>query len=801
MTFRKHIQKVPDRSNLPRDKQPAIAPYNFVELPDRVVSAQLECDGKLRDNDRYYPGRHTGRIECTLTTSSPLYIRCGLTHLDYSKYSKEQKDMTQEEKRQWEEDRRKALAPFFSYSDSSIPVIPGSSLRGMLRTLVEIVSFSKIDRDRVSDREKFFFRAVAADNEDPLKLKYEDKLGKNASKVKAGYLCKQNDGWYIRSAKTVDNTYFVWIQEKIAKSSLPELTLLKNIKDYHPQYFYNVSFGTIITKDNRKIATNVSLDPKSYQYIGTLVTSGNMLEGAPEGTRSNRQYHCLVRHPDSTKDLIKIDDDAIQDYRDSLTAFQKEKPFDPDMGVLKNGRVVFYCQPQKGESVKLFGHSPFFRIPYIPYTKTRASSAFDFIPLSLIDSSIIDIADAIFGWVRKGDKKEIPSQRAGKISISDAQYKESKNGIWYTGNLEDDVTPQILASPKPTTFQHYLVQPVETEAKKEKLKHYASQPVIETVIRGHKLYWHKPENYKFEHSQPDPNSTQQTQIKPIAKDVTFTFTIHFENLTNEELGALLWVLDIAKDEKYRLKLGMGKPLGLGAIKIESELYLSDRKKRYKQLFEGQQWETSELLENNPPYQQVFENYILEQLKQTGKFKDICRIQMLLAMLRWPGPSVEETRYMEIERDKTKGYLGKPAKGSDRTVNEYKERLVLPTPLQVIGIEVQDCLRSSPADSTAPVPPSRPSSDRPQPKPEPPKRSHKFEVGQEVDAIVVEAKSQQKMEKNKYDTTIIYQIEGFEYPAKEEKITKKETDLKKGDTVKVVIKSCNNTGVIKVQQKV
>jgi CRISPR-associated protein (TIGR03986 family) len=792
MSLHKHIQNVsPNRK--------AVAPYNFVELPDQVVPAQLECDGKLRNNDRYYPDRHTGKIECTLTTSSPLYIRCGLTLPDYSKYSKEKNDMTQEEKRQWEEDRRKALAPFFSYSDCSIPVIPGSSLRGMLRTLVEIVSFSKIDRDRVSNREKFFFRAVAAEKDDPLQGEYENRLGKNGSNVRAGYLLEKDNEWYIRQAKMIEDSYFVWTKETIAKLAISQLTLFKNIEKYRPQYFQNVSFDNIKIKNNRAFANSLSSDSQCYKYVGVLVTSGNMLEGAQKGTQPKRQYHCLVREPDSTKGLIKIDDDAIQDYRDSLTAFQKEKPFDSDMGVLKNGRVVFYCQPKKGESVKLFGHSPFFRIPYIPYTKTRASSAFDFIPLSLIDSSIIDIADAIFGWLRKGDKKEIPSQRAGKISISDAQYKESKNGIWYTGNLEDDVTPQILASPKPTTFQHYLVQPEETEARKENLKHYASQPITETVIRGHKLYWHKPENHQFEHPAPNQASeTQLTKIKPMAKDVTFTFTIHFENLTSVELGALLWVLDIAKDEHYRLKLGMGKPLGLGSIKIESELYLSDRKKRYAQLFDSDnRWNAGESPDNNQQDFKInFESYILGKLnepeEQYNSFYSIARIKMLLAMLCWPGPSVEETRYMEIERDKTKGYLGKPAKESDRTVNEYKERLVLPTPLQ---IEVQDCLRSSSADSTAPVPPSRPSSDRPQPKPEPPKLSHQFEVGQEVNARITKIDRQLT---NKVKTTITYQIEGSNSSPKEE-VYKKAVNLSEGDRVKIRIEKVNNSGVTKIKR--
>ena len=61
----KHIDRVPN------DRR-AVAPYNFVELPDRVVEAE-----ELPSNNRYDLDRHTGKIECTLTTESLLYTRCG----------------------------------------------------------------------------------------------------------------------------------------------------------------------------------------------------------------------------------------------------------------------------------------------------------------------------------------------------------------------------------------------------------------------------------------------------------------------------------------------------------------------------------------------------------------------------------------------------------------------------------------------------------------------------------------------------------------------------------------------------
>lgn len=647
--MKKHIRKVPNNKK-------AIAPYNFVELPDKIVPAELEPDGKLRDNNRYYSDRHTGRIECTLTTSSPLYIRCGLTQEEF-KDGKEAKNL-----------------PDFYYIDpiTKKPVLPGSSLRGMLRNLIEIITFSKISQ--ISDFKRLFFRAVATlPKDDSLAQAYRQYI--DSSKVKAGYLKRDGDIWKITSAKEnkVNNslTSFAWVKEEyLSSADFPELKRFDD-SGYLPQNI-QISYQKITKPKGRYIAEDVTI-PKQYPLNqGTLVTSGNMKETSDSESESIRTYQCVVfaPNPHPNKTYI-IDPDAIDHYLNALTDFQKEPPFDKKLGMLQEGHPVFYCQPQQGNVVTLFGHSPYFRIPYSPDGDGKAATVVDFIPEHLRDDSVIDIAEAIFGFARHTQQPEGKEQsRAGRIYVSDATCETSSDQVFMNQGV---ITPKILASPKPTTYQHYLVQPEETNADKSKLKHYASQPTEETVIRGHKLYWHKGSNPDIQHPKPDKNEDTQTQIKPINPGVKFKFTIRFENLTNVELGALIWILDIAQNDNYRLSLGMGKPLGMGAVKIASSLYLSKRKARYSKLFNNNSWEIAEDLDDNPDYQQVFENYILQELRQTGKFKDIPRIQMLLKMLSWQSPSASKTRYMEIEREQN------PLDGEP---NEYKNRRVLPTPLDV-----------------------------------------------------------------------------------------------------------------------
>ena len=200
--------------------------------------------------------------------------------------------------------------------------------------------------------------------------------------------------------------------------------------------------------------------------------------------------------------------------------------------------------------------------------------------------------------------------------------------------------------------------------------------------------------------------------------------MRFENVSKVELGALLWVLELAADDDYRLKLGMGKPLGMGAVKIESEVTLSDRAARYNTLFAGDTWATGaeQVLPIAAFEQQTqciteFESYVVDQsgdMSGSGKLRKNLRIQCLLALLRWPGPQSTTTRYMEIERDVRQGVIdAAEVKRNEQKVNEYKLRPVLPLPLQVTGEIVASFAKSTPAQPTVldqppqPVAPSRP----------------------------------------------------------------------------------------------
>src|SRR5271157_3826787 len=130
----------PEHQNPSSPHRTASAPYNFVPLPEKVVPAVSNALEDLPDHDKYYSERFSGYFDVTLTTCSPLYIRGPMLSEDFQ--SQEQGPQV------------KTTPEFFHTGDERKPVIPGSSLRGMLRALLEIVSYSKVQW--VSEKQLFF---------------------------------------------------------------------------------------------------------------------------------------------------------------------------------------------------------------------------------------------------------------------------------------------------------------------------------------------------------------------------------------------------------------------------------------------------------------------------------------------------------------------------------------------------------------------------------------------------------------------------------------------------------------------
>ncbi len=159
----------------------------------------------------------------------------------------------------------------------------------------------------------------------------------------------------------------------------------------------------------------------------------------------------------------------------------------------------------------------------------------------------------IFGFL---NRREVFS---GLVAISDANAIEE---MFQT----DTFTLAVLSTPKPHHRAFYATTPTGRE------------------IRGRKFYYHHPPGAVKTRLAKDGQNKTVEAARPGA---SFTFEIEYTNLTESELALLLYA--VALEPKMRHKLGMGKPVGLGSVRIEiTGWQRMDREARYTTLGAG--WE-------------------------------------------------------------------------------------------------------------------------------------------------------------------------------------------------------------------
>lgn len=632
MGNRRDNQRQPEQET----RQDAHAPYNFVPLPERAVDVREQpgmetLDDALPSHNIFCSDRYHGHFDVTLTTESPLYIR-GM--------------LTRDEAKNKEAHRNKP--DFFHTDNPNAPVIPGSSLRGMIRSLVEIVTWGKLTR--VTKRQ-LFYRTV---DDSVLGKEYSRRM---TGKVEAGFF--QQDGSILTttllrvSRKNLGNPSEL---SGFYDGSGPNMTPRWTSSRWHQ---YMRVWVQIDTTKSKFVASICSTDPNQTDWKpGILVITGNI-------PKKQKEFVFLL--PEADTERVKVpetmldrfhDDDQITQWQEKAFPADKPRPNSrkrSGMLVTQPGKYdnpVFFLR--ENNALVFFGRAGMFRLPY-------RNSPTTLIPDGLRNPDVIDFAEAMFGYVRpekRGQGKQGDKERAyaGRLSVTDARIITD-----ISDPFEPEITPPILGSPKPTAFQHYLVQPQTNDPKK--FIHYDNTGA---KIRGHKLYWRQRRETATQIPSATtaslaPNDTQHTRMCPVKSGIQFRFRVDFENLTDIELGALAWVLLLGSEDHHpnaRHMLGMGKPFGMGVVKLDAHLVLRDRQERYKSLFSDMDWSNGDVSANVDEFIHQFVEFILKTVGESYS----TRMQELLTMLEGRKPSSLFT-YMQL--------------------NDYKNRPVLPYPTEVI----------------------------------------------------------------------------------------------------------------------
>lgn len=503
------------------------APFNFVPVSDKVYfpdwADQINHDIPFSDGV-------SGTIKLKISAESPIFVRNG--HV--------------------EKDREEKNDNFKSFSNvDGQYFIPGTSLKGAIRNVLEIMSFGKM---RINKDAKFAQREWDNDQLYPLKTQQRNfhcgwlrRKGKNYEIVDCGkpYRIGQSriDEWLGRDT----------FRSKFCKNSNFNLNneFRENGKTFDPktaEYKYHLIGNINLTdlkfeldeafcneyKDNRVKVSN------SGSIKGTIVLTGQpdkwMWPRPKSLTRGAGKFYEFVFEEREEKriDLSEIDFNHFKFIYSESTEWSRIKnELDSERGV----PVFFRIENNR---VKDFGIAYLYKLPY-------KNSAFETLGTAHKEIDKLDLAECIFGTVSK--KNEFK----GRVQFGNAKAKNAlvDNELYFT-----------LGSPKASYYPIYIKQLNGHQGKVTKYSTYN-----DSQIKGWKRY--QIREHLFGNKQ-DYNEVLDTKLIPLKEGTIFESNVKFHNLKPFELAALISAITFHKTEGCFHQIGQGKPYGLGKSKVEIE---------------------------------------------------------------------------------------------------------------------------------------------------------------------------------------------------------------------------------------
>ncbi|OLQ74321.1 CRISPR-associated RAMP family protein [Photobacterium proteolyticum] len=475
------------------------------------------------------------------------------------------------------------------------PVIPSTSLKGMIRNVLEIATFGKfgsIDdhhysfRD-ISNAETRYAREVRESDTQAYWLKFDAEL-KRWTLRRASHTVLFHDEFNKHTkCKIVNESHKQPAEEKYQKWPLKNDAISFDVAERRIEG----TKGKMV-----KVARAAALgDGKLHGY--PVFTS--FRPGSKKYTSTRLNFSYLFYGEEQTvvslPDLNRMANKLFDNHSESLVSYLKKNPH-PQLGIPvfakeKQGKILalgFAQMPRKlyDKSVKTVAHQ----------TQKLAESA-----------HVFDMAELMFGTIR-----EKGFSLKSRVFFSDLSCDDNK-GI-------STSSPAILGEPKASFLAGYLEQ---NGGKQAVVYNELSQYEANSTLKGWKYYPARP-TFKAHLPQDLKNKPAvQTQLELMQAGSKFSGRIVFHNLKPEELGALLWALEWGGCEEAHHILGHGKPLGAGAVKVSveqckaksargemaenSQAYIAKFKSMMEEHYPGKQWEESPQLQHLLAFANLAEN--------------------------------------------------------------------------------------------------------------------------------------------------------------------------------------------------
>lgn len=503
------------------------APYNFVPLSTKVFFPDWADD---ISHEIPFEDGVSGTIGIEIRAESPILISDGKP----------------QEKR---EDNAIQPPRDFSVAPDGRYFIPATSIKGMVRNVMQIMTYSKIAP--LADS-RFAFRDLRSNA-------IYKKLIQDT--IYCGYLSIENGNFVISDhgipgrirIDHIDKKLNTRLKDFVFDSKNFKNDSNKTAKHKYEAFFRNANLEHYFEKTDDDEAGNVPGDKREFYRFannsngekGWLVFTGQpsarvRKEYSKTGKAYGKYYEFIILDKPNPKPL-KIDEKIREDFEFVHQEVVDWKDFWEKKLYTDHQKIPVFFRKDEDDKVMDFGLAYLYKLPY----KSRIK---DLTPQEHKVLDMFDLTECILG---RSDKKHALK---GRVQFSPLMAKKDliPNALNHS---------RILGSPRASYYPTYL-KPLKNTG----LIVDYNESKNNAVISGYKRYPLK--------ERPDANMDTGagdkviTQINALDAGVVFKGSVSYHNLKPAELGALLSVLTFHNTAGHFHQLGMGKPYGYGRVTVE-----------------------------------------------------------------------------------------------------------------------------------------------------------------------------------------------------------------------------------------
>lgn len=341
--------------------------------------------------------------------------------------------------------------------------------------------------------------------------------------------------------------------EEVSQEEMAEIASREEEKDPNRKTYKNYPYNFVSLGDKNKVERKSYFDSIGNNS-GKLICS--LVNKTPIFTNGK------------TKKIDIKDEKNGKTYKHSLEDFLED-----------DGKYLFTSSSIKGEVrniIEVITNSCIKNVESEKLNKKDFYTPLDLTPEEFRPCKNIEtlcFACRLFGST--GDQKSVENENIscmGKVYFTDATIDKKKAKI-----VADYIPLKAFGQPHPTFTRFYL-------------KDTGSYKKEGSIIRGRKFYWHHRD--KINDNENSLNSIKMNgknewdrrkkfnaSLKFLKPENKFEFEVNFKNLTDDELGVLIYSLEL--EDNLLHKFGKAKAFGFGSSKITIEKFLLDSKDKYK----------------------------------------------------------------------------------------------------------------------------------------------------------------------------------------------------------------------------